>query len=276
MKKQIKNKKIEYSYRGALNYIKESRVEIFAIIGLFFAMALIGFFNSEQFSFFDELLRKILEKSRDLKGFDLISFIFWNNLQSSFLGMTLGIFLGIFPVWGAILNGAVLGYVFGNAYEATGILEFWKILPHGVFELPAVFISLGLGLRLGIYLAPIFVKAFYSHYWKKNKAVSLIPIIFFIISLFIPFLYFNNYSPIYIEAFSRYVLIIFFIILSFIGNTIFTGIISFIIDMDFRKVKEANSAIKGFLSSLNVFFYIVLPLLIVAAMIEAALISLLS
>jgi len=34
--------------------------------------------------------------------------------------------------------------------EGYGIL--WRLVPHGIFELPAVFISLGLGIKLGTFI----------------------------------------------------------------------------------------------------------------------------
>ncbi|MEI6731787.1 MAG: stage II sporulation protein M, partial [archaeon] len=30
--------------------------------------------------------------------------------------------------------------------------SFWKIVPHGIFELPAIFVSLGLGIKLGAFV----------------------------------------------------------------------------------------------------------------------------
>ena len=48
--------------------------------------------------------------------------------------------------------GVVIGYVLNRVWQESGIRDIWKILPHGIFELPAVIIALGLGLRLGAYL----------------------------------------------------------------------------------------------------------------------------
>ena len=61
----------------------------------------------------------------------------------------MGVFFGIYPIIGIIGNGVVLGYVFSLVIAEEGIVSLWKILPHGIFELPAIFIALGLGLKLG-------------------------------------------------------------------------------------------------------------------------------
>jgi stage II sporulation protein M len=76
-------------------------------------------------------------------------FIFFNNLKSSFFGMSFGILFGIFPILVTIFNGYLLGFVSAFSVAGGGVLSLWKLLPHGIFELPAIFLSLGLGLRLG-------------------------------------------------------------------------------------------------------------------------------
>ena len=93
---------------------------------------------------------ELIKKTEGLSGFGLIKFIFLNNTQSSFLGMVLGVFLGIFPVIFSAFNGYILGFVAALAVNAGGGGVLWRILPHGIFELPAIFISLGLGLRMGL------------------------------------------------------------------------------------------------------------------------------
>jgi stage II sporulation protein M len=51
-----------------------------------------------------------------------------------------------------ISNGIILGYVMKGVWIDSGISNFWRIFPHGIFELPAVFISLALGLKLGMFV----------------------------------------------------------------------------------------------------------------------------
>jgi len=63
--------------------------------------------------------------------------------------MVFGVFLGIFPVISTIANGYLLGFVANFAIQENGIFSLWRIFPHGIFELPAVFISFALGLRIG-------------------------------------------------------------------------------------------------------------------------------
>jgi len=142
-------------FQESWNYMKESRNFIYSIIFIFLLFALIGFFipapailEQKILEFIEDLLRK----TQGMSSSDLIAFIFFNNLQSSFLGMVFGIFFGIFSVLTTLANGYVLGFVAAKTVESSGISVLWRLLPHGIFELPALFISLGLGLKLGSFV----------------------------------------------------------------------------------------------------------------------------
>jgi stage II sporulation protein M len=141
----------------AFNYIKESRNYIYSSIILFFIFVLIGFFviplNKGLSEIINNSLREILLKTVDLKGIELILFIFTNNLSVALYCIIFGAVLGIFPMLNIITNGSILGYVLAKVYSVTGnFSDFWKVLPHGVFELPAIFISFGLGIKLGMFI----------------------------------------------------------------------------------------------------------------------------
>ena len=62
----------------------------------------------------------------------------------------LGVLFGIFPVAAAVTNGYLIGFVSRYAVEEYGIFVLWRLLPHGIFELPAIIISIGIGLKLGL------------------------------------------------------------------------------------------------------------------------------
>ncbi len=146
---------LKEEYKQSWNYLKESKNFIYIIIAVFFVFVLIGFFVPAPDSLVEQILRFIEELIEQTKGMSrggLIKFIFLNNLQSSFYGMMLGILLGIFPILAAIANGYLLGFVSSMSVENGGFLVLWRLLPHGIFELPAIFISLGLGLKFGTFI----------------------------------------------------------------------------------------------------------------------------
>lgn len=136
-------------FREAWTYLAKSRYYVFAVALIFLIFALVGYTFYSQFGFLDVILRNLINMTKDMKGFELIAFILQNNLQSAFIGMIFGVIFGIFSIVTAGSNGLILGYVLARTREIAGFQEFWRVLPHGVFELPAIFISLGLGLKLG-------------------------------------------------------------------------------------------------------------------------------
>ena len=160
MKKQNKNspKKESFlrkNYGESFNYIKESKNFIYSVMLIFLFFFLIGFFvsaPSELEKIILNFIEDLIQKTEGLSQWELIKFIFFNNLQSSFVGMFFGIILGIFPIVTTLANGYLLGFVAERTVGKEGIFILWRLFPHGIFELPALFISLGLGLKLGTFI----------------------------------------------------------------------------------------------------------------------------
>jgi len=152
-----KNKKKRRSGKEGLlqesfSYLRLARNYVYFAVVLFFLSAFIGFLFPENFSFFEQFLRELADKVNDLSLIGLMWFILQNNVTSAFTAIIFGVFLGIFPVVNALINGAVLGYVFSKASAVAGFSVILLLLPHGIFELPAVFIAMGLGIRLGMFV----------------------------------------------------------------------------------------------------------------------------
>ena len=126
-----------------------------------------------------EYIKQILEQTKDMSMLQLISFIFLNNLQASFIGLIFGLFFGFFPVFFAVFNGYLLGVVASLTVSQEGFSSLLNLFPHGIFELPAVFISLGLGLNLGAFIFQKDKKEFF----KKNVSNSIRVFFFVVIPL---------------------------------------------------------------------------------------------
>ena len=178
MKHKKRGFSLKREYKESWNYIKESRKFIYVIVGIFAVFVLIGFFvpfPASVIEKFLEFIQDTLGKTEGMNQFELTKFIFFNNLQSSFLGMILGFVFGIFPIFVAVANGILLGFVASISVSQDGIFVLWRLLPHGIFELAAVFISLGLGLKLGTF---IFQKnkseSFRNYFWSSLKVFFFI------------------------------------------------------------------------------------------------------
>ena len=170
----MKNSRIKQSnsyFIRSWKYVRESKNYIFFIISAFIFSGLLGvIFSSELYLILKPFLKDLLAQIEGMNTYQLILFILQNNAKTAFFAMFFGIFFGIFPFVNSVINGLTLGYVLNSVWEVSGVSEFWRILPHGIFELPAVFLALGLGLKLGF----DFVKHFVKHYWRDNK-LSRIP-----------------------------------------------------------------------------------------------------
>jgi len=147
-----KNFNLKREYLEIFAYFKNIQKYIYFIIGVFFIFALIGFFvpSPEIISkTILEYIENLLEITKDFGFWEMLGYIFLNNLKSSFFGWILGSIFGIFPIWGSLSNGYVLGFIAAGTVAKNGIPILWRLVPHGIFELPAIFISLGIGLKLG-------------------------------------------------------------------------------------------------------------------------------
>jgi stage II sporulation protein M len=154
-KRQVRRKNMKRAgvFRESWDYLKESKKYIYFVFYIFLAGSLIGFLFAPSFNdILQPLIKELVSKTEGLSSYGLIWFIFSNNVSSSFTGLIFGSIAGIFPVFSALVNGLVVGYVYSLASSVEGFGVIWQLLPHGVFELPAAFVSLGLGIKLGMSL----------------------------------------------------------------------------------------------------------------------------
>ncbi len=149
------------NYLLCWKFLKESRWYLVFALGLFALTFLIGFvypifFREEIFGF----IAKIIGMLEGKTTIELISFIFFNNLRASFMAIILGLLFGLFPLLVTITNGYILGFVSRETAVKEGIFILFRLLPHGIFEIPAIIFSIGIGLKIG---TSIFIKK------KKEK-----------------------------------------------------------------------------------------------------------
>tara|TARA_Y100000034_G_scaffold79823_1_gene95787 strand:+ start:1289 stop:1876 length:588 start_codon:yes stop_codon:yes gene_type:complete len=174
------NFNLKEEYKKSWDYIKESKNFIYSTIGIFIVFILVGFIIPPPEFILEQILKfikELLEKTKDMSQGELIRFILLNNSQISLIGMIFGVLLGIFPVIVTILNGYLLGFVASVSVKQEGFFVLWKLLPHGIFELPAIFISFGLGLKLGTFIFQKNKIKSFKEYFKNSLRVFLFIII---------------------------------------------------------------------------------------------------
>lgn len=78
------------------------------------------------------------------------SAILTNNIAVSLAACATGMLAGLGPVYMMLFNGLLIAVVGSACYQGGLSLELWSfIAPHGVLELPAIFMAGGAGLLLG-------------------------------------------------------------------------------------------------------------------------------
>lgn len=104
------------------------------------------------------------------------SSIMTNNLSVSFAAFAMGITAGVGTVWMMALNGMLIGVITAACWQAGMSLSLWSfVAPHGVLELPAIFIAGGAGLRLAYaWLFPEFLSRRDSLKQGGAEAVKLL------------------------------------------------------------------------------------------------------
>jgi len=137
-----------------LEYIYSSRKYILAAVAVFTFSFAVGVLISIKYP---DTSEKVLEMIKGTYGgiavldpFERMLLIFKNNVFISFVALLLGIGFGIIPFAFAALNGTVLGILVELFLKKQGFFfVLAAILPHGIIELPMIFISVGIGFRLG-------------------------------------------------------------------------------------------------------------------------------
>jgi len=176
----VKKFSLRKEYSDAWKYIKQSKEYIYFTISLFFLFAVVGFFITPPQMVSEKILefiKAILEQTKDLSGGELISYILLNNIKSSFFGFLFGIFFGLFPIIAILSNGYLLGYVGATSVKVDGLISLWRIFPHGIFELPALFLALGLGIKFGSVFLKKDVKKTFLNYLIESLRVFLLVIV---------------------------------------------------------------------------------------------------
>ena len=93
----------------------------------------------------------IAESYRGIAGGTLFFFILFNNVMASILILVSGVLFGLVPILAIGSNGFILGMFYRHTAEGTGYSKAGlMVLPHGIFEIPALLIAASYGLWLGV------------------------------------------------------------------------------------------------------------------------------
>ncbi|MDQ0340227.1 stage II sporulation protein M [Caldalkalibacillus uzonensis] len=141
--------------------IRESKPYLWAAVLIFGVGSVLGYVFNELFEqaitpFIDELESIARELADNPNPVYMMWVIFQNNVLAAITMMVVGVFLFFVPIFSLFMNGLAVGYVlsFSAVEEALSPVRMlvFGILPHGVLELPAIFVAGGMGMFLGFRL----------------------------------------------------------------------------------------------------------------------------
>ena len=124
------------------------------IIFVFIGSLLMGYASAANFPHMAENLMKEFSSRfapiLTMSPIYILITIFLNNTFVSLVSLVLGIAVGIFPILFIASNGYFVGMVSYLVGQQKGfVFILLALLPHGVVELPTIFLSASIGLRLG-------------------------------------------------------------------------------------------------------------------------------
>jgi stage II sporulation protein M len=118
-------------------------------VGTVIGLMVIHYFP-EVGNYFKETIAAFVKTFAGLPRLKLAGAIFLNNAAKTLLAILLGTLLGIVPGFFLVANGVALGVAWSLSTSMRGPwLSLLSLLPHGVLELPAVFLGTSIGMLIG-------------------------------------------------------------------------------------------------------------------------------
>jgi stage II sporulation protein M len=125
---------------------------IWAVSFLFLLSACIGFLTPYHYQ--QEIVKSLLTCFSPLQSstqFQVFLKIFLNNYISTLLSLLIGVFFGLGPILFLLINGYAMGNLVAFASSKVSAYTIClAILPHGIFEVPAVLLASSYGLWWGV------------------------------------------------------------------------------------------------------------------------------
>jgi len=139
-------------YLEALRSLEEVRHFVYIAVLLFLFGIALGLVFPDRFTGLLESFSDLAQRFRGRRTAALVMMIFLQHFSSALIALWAGALLGIIPSGAAISNGILLGVIISITGGADQAHILIRLVPHGIFEFPAVCISWGLGIWRGAWL----------------------------------------------------------------------------------------------------------------------------
>jgi stage II sporulation protein M len=138
-------------------YLRSLSPYVIIITFVFFGSFLAGYLSAENFpDMANNMMKEFTSRFAPLleqAPIYVMFRIFLNNAFVSLVYLVLGLALGVFPILFIASNGFLVGVISYLVGQQKGFLFILlALIPHGIIELPMVFLSASIGLRLGYHV----------------------------------------------------------------------------------------------------------------------------
>lgn len=148
MKKNIQ--KIGDEYKNQWKYFKEHRKICYPVITLFGAITILGLgYDRILIGIQEQIVSEIISMVTGKTMIGTIIMIIRQNLISNILAFLLG-FTIIYPLIVLTTNSYLIGAITSRKIEELGFWVALRLLPHGIFEVPAFILAITAGLSVGL------------------------------------------------------------------------------------------------------------------------------
>ena len=182
------------------DYLRRLRPYLKASLILFGVGFVLGLILVERFpemaDGFEGSLVAFIKVFRGFPKLQLAGAIFLNNTFKTLAAILLGAFFGLLPAFFLLVNGAALGIVLSLSMQSRGLwVSLISVLPHGVLELPAVFLGTSIGIMLGASVArKLFAKSDAKIGAELSRGVK------FFCSVIVPLLFLAAFVEAYVTS----------------------------------------------------------------------------
>lgn len=141
-----------------MNFIKEKLLKTLTYVTISFILlvlltTIMFYYNQDTAK---EIIMSFLEANADMineSGDVLMTSLIINNVTASMISIIIGFVPFLFvPIFSLVINSVMIGATLGFTTIASSTSVFkilmLGIMPHGIFELPALFISMSMGVYL--------------------------------------------------------------------------------------------------------------------------------
>ena len=168
-------------FRQAVWTLKASRNFILLAVAVYCGAAVAGWIFAGDLTFIRLQFEELARRFEGLGPLAFVARIFVHNLAASYLAMCFIALWGIIPFFMAAFNGILLGWFAGWMQGITWTQMLFFLVPHGMFEWPAMFMAFGVGMWRGMggFFSPHGVSRIQR--WKRaNYAyfVFVVPLLF--------------------------------------------------------------------------------------------------